>query len=82
MLLFLFLSLHISDLSLPSPDYQQAQFRQYQRLTKALKPDVESYERSVTKWGDDFTANSLSYAEHGKVSKEGVDRMVEDLKSQ
>eukprot|EP00048_Salpingoeca_helianthica_P023498 m.24760 g.24760 ORF g.24760 m.24760 type:complete len:260 (+) comp8760_c0_seq1:1965-2744(+) len=63
-------------------DYQQAQFRQYQRLTKTLKPDVEAYHRSVEKWGDDFTANSLSYAEHGRVSKDGVDRMVEDLKGQ
>ena len=26
-------------------DYEQATFRQYQRLTKQLKPDVEAYER-------------------------------------
>ena len=26
-------------------DYQQATFRQYQRLTKQLKPDLEAYER-------------------------------------
>ena len=26
-------------------DYEQATFRQYQRLTKQLKPDLEAYER-------------------------------------
>lgn len=63
-------------------DYQQAQFRQYQRLTKGIKPDIEAYKQSVEKWGDDFTANSLAYGEHGAVSREGLDRMVEDLKQQ
>ena len=26
-------------------DYEQASFRQYQRLTKALKPDKDAYEQ-------------------------------------
>ena len=72
---------HNSSHSLLS-DYQQAQYRQYQGLTKNIKPDFESYKASVEKWGDDFTANSLAYGEHGETKREGVTRMVEDLKAQ
>ena len=63
-------------------DYQQAQFRQYQRLTKAIKPDMDVYKRSVEKWGDDFSSDSLAYAGSGVASREGIDRMVEDLQAQ
>jgi len=63
-------------------DYQQAQYRQYQRLTKGIKPDLDAYKKSVDRWGDDFTANSLAYGEHGETTREGVDRMVEDLEAQ
>ena len=35
---------------LPSPGYAEAQLRQYQRLTKQIKPDMESYERQREEW--------------------------------
>ena len=31
------------------PDYQQATFRQYQRLTKQMKPNMDEYEREKDK---------------------------------
>ena len=41
------------------------------------------YDQSMAKWGgDDFSANSLSFAQNDKVSKEGVDRLVADIKKQ
>ncbi len=49
---------------------------------KNIKPDLEAYQKSVEKWGDDFTANSLSYGDHGMTTRDGVERMVEDLKGQ
>ena len=30
--------------------YAEAQLRQYQRLTKQIKPDMESYERQREEW--------------------------------
>ncbi|XP_065906752.1 pre-mRNA-splicing factor syf2-like [Dysidea avara] len=66
-------------------DYEQATFRQYQRLTKQLKPDIESYERQKEELGQDFfpTSSSLLIGKAEKtVSKSGVDRMVQDLHSQ
>jgi hypothetical protein len=51
-------------------------------LTKDIKPDLEAYHKSVEQWGEDMSANSLAYGEHGAVSREGIDRMVEDLKAQ
>ncbi|KAL2099168.1 hypothetical protein ACEWY4_005648 [Coilia grayii] len=63
--------------------YAEAQLRQYQRLTKQIKPDMESYERQREEYGEDFhpTSNSLIHGTHVP-SKDGVDRMVQDLEKQ
>jgi pre-mRNA-splicing factor SYF2 len=65
-------------------DYAQAQFRQYDRLTKQFKPDMEAYERQKMEMGADFYpgVNSLVHGGAGKVSKAGIDRMTEDLEKQ
>ncbi|XP_033121300.1 pre-mRNA-splicing factor SYF2-like [Anneissia japonica] len=64
-------------------DYEQATFRQYQRLTKQMKPNMEDYERKKEKMGEDMfpTVNSLMQGEH-KDSEEAIDRMVTDLEKQ
>ncbi|XP_041096612.1 pre-mRNA-splicing factor syf2 [Polyodon spathula] len=64
-------------------DYAAAQLRQYQRLTKQIKPDMENYEKQRDECGDEFypTSNSLLHGSHVP-SKEGVDRMVEDVEKQ
>ncbi|OBS63574.1 hypothetical protein A6R68_07834, partial [Neotoma lepida] len=61
-------------------DYAAAQLRQYHRLTKQIKPDMESYERQREKHGEDFfpTSNSLLHGTHVPSSEE-IDRMVLDL---
>ncbi|MGH0190445.1 UNVERIFIED_CONTAM: hypothetical protein FKN15_046102 [Acipenser sinensis] len=61
-------------------DYAAAQLRQYQRLTKQIKPDMENYEKQREECGEEFypTSNSLLHGTHVP-SKEGVDRMVEDV---
>ncbi|XP_028422485.1 pre-mRNA-splicing factor syf2 [Sander vitreus] len=63
--------------------YAEAQFRQYQRLTKQIRPDLESYEKQREECGVDFhpTSNSLIHGTHVP-SKEGIDRMVEDVEKQ
>lgn len=64
-------------------DYAAAQLRQYQRLTKQIKPDMEQYEKERERNGEEFypTSNSLLHGTHVP-SKEGVDRMVTDLDKQ
>ncbi|XP_058052461.1 pre-mRNA-splicing factor SYF2 [Ahaetulla prasina] len=64
-------------------DYAAAQLRQYQRLTKQIKPDLEKYEKLRAESGEDFfpTSNSLLHGSHVP-SKEGVDKMVSDLEKQ
>eukprot|EP00041_Stephanoeca_diplocostata_P004114 m.40918 g.40918 ORF g.40918 m.40918 type:complete len:219 (+) comp14881_c0_seq3:385-1041(+) len=63
--------------------YAAAQYRQYTRLTKQLKPDMRAYEKSKQEWGeDDVSADTLAYGQHDAVSKQGLDRMVEDLDKQ
>uniref|UniRef100_H3AVN8 Pre-mRNA-splicing factor SYF2 n=1 Tax=Latimeria chalumnae TaxID=7897 RepID=H3AVN8_LATCH len=64
-------------------DYAAAQLRQYQRLTKQIKPDMEQYENQREKWGEEFypTSNSLMHGTHVP-TKEGVDKMVTDLEKQ
>ena len=64
--------------------YEDAQLRQYQRLTKQMKPDLEAYEKSKEKLGDDLypTADTLPQHDLDHVSKEGLDRMVADLEKQ
>ncbi|XP_037737511.1 pre-mRNA-splicing factor SYF2 isoform X1 [Chelonia mydas] len=64
-------------------DYAAAQLRQYQRLTKQIKPDMEKYEKLREENGEELypTANSLLHGTHVPC-KEGVDRMVTDLEKQ
>ncbi|XP_077755208.1 uncharacterized protein LOC144314668 [Canis aureus] len=64
-------------------DYAAAQLRQYHRLTKQIKPDMETYERLREKHGEEFfpTSNSLLHGTHVP-STEEVDRMVIDLEKQ
>ncbi|CAI5695290.1 unnamed protein product [Oreochromis niloticus] len=63
--------------------YAEAQFRQYQRLTKQIRPDMENYEKQKEESGEDFhpTSNSLIYGTHVP-TKDGIDRMVEDVEKQ
>ncbi|MEQ2271638.1 pre-mRNA-splicing factor syf2 [Xenotaenia resolanae] len=63
--------------------YAEAQFRQYQRLTKQIRPDLQGYEKQREESGEDFypTSNSLSYGTHVP-TKDGIDRMVEDVEKQ
>jgi len=63
--------------------YAAASYRQYERLTKQMKPDVRAYKKSQDEWGDDSTeAGSLAYGHHDRVSGEGLEAMVADLKKQ
>ncbi|KAJ1101396.1 hypothetical protein NDU88_006464 [Pleurodeles waltl] len=64
-------------------DYAAAQLRQYNRLTKQIKPDMEEYEQLREKHGEEFfpSSNSLLHGTHVP-SKEGIDRMVADLDKQ
>ncbi|XP_053124376.1 pre-mRNA-splicing factor SYF2 [Hemicordylus capensis] len=64
-------------------DYAAAQLRQYQRLTRQIKPDLEKYEKLREDSGEDFypTSDSLLHGTHVP-GKEGIDRMVSDLEKQ
>ncbi|KAM9035245.1 pre-mRNA-splicing factor SYF2 [Sarcophilus harrisii] len=64
-------------------DYAAAQLRQYHRLTKQIKPDMEAYEKLREKYGEEFypTSNSLLHGTHVP-STEEIDRMVIDLDKQ
>uniref|UniRef100_A0A8C0F7M0 Pre-mRNA-splicing factor SYF2 n=1 Tax=Bubo bubo TaxID=30461 RepID=A0A8C0F7M0_BUBBB len=64
-------------------DYAAAQLRQYQRLTRQIKPDLEQYEKLKEQYGEALypTSDSLLHGTHVP-SKEGVDRMVADLEKQ
>ncbi|KAG8443061.1 hypothetical protein GDO86_011763 [Hymenochirus boettgeri] len=64
-------------------DYAAAQLRQYQRLTKQIKPNMEEYDIQKEKHGEDFypTSNSLYHGSHVP-SQDGIDRMVSDLEKQ
>jgi len=65
-------------------DYAAAQLRQYQRLTRQFKPDLEAYNKIKEDMGENAfpTAHSLSYGGDGKVAESAIDRMVEDLDKQ
>lgn len=64
-------------------DFAAAQFRQYQRLVKQIKPDMEQYVKQRDDTGEEFyaTANSLLHGTHVP-TKEGVDRLVADVDKQ
>ncbi|PSN34473.1 Pre-mRNA-splicing factor Syf2 [Blattella germanica] len=56
---------------------------QYNRLVKNMKPDMQLYNRQKDKLGDAFYGgqNTILHGLH-QDSKEGIDRMVEDLEKQ
>lgn len=65
-------------------DFEAATARQYQRLTKEMRPDLDDYQKKRAELGDD-----LFYANHNTViqgthkdSKQAIDRMVDDLNKQ
>ncbi|POI27563.1 hypothetical protein CIB84_008687 [Bambusicola thoracicus] len=64
-------------------DYAAAQLRQYQRLTRQIKPDLEQYEKLKEQYGEALypTSDSLLHGTHVP-DKEGIDRMVADLEKQ
>ncbi|KAI0231923.1 Pre-mRNA-splicing factor syf2 [Lamellibrachia satsuma] len=64
-------------------DYEQATHRQYQRLTKQLKPDMAGYDQQKEKMGEVFypTVDTLGVTEY-KDDKGAIDNMVEDLEKQ
>ena len=64
-------------------DYEQATARQYDRLISQMKPDMEEYSRQKEKLGGAFYGdrNTILHGLH-KDTKEGIDRMVEDLEKQ
>lgn len=64
-------------------DYEQATHRQYSRLTKQMKPNPEEYNHEKEKLGSAFypSVDTLGTMEH-KDTKEGIDRMVDDLEKQ
>jgi len=64
-------------------DFEQASFRQYQRLTKVVKPDMADYEREKEKMGEKFypTLNTLGVEAH-KDSEEAVDNLAADVEKQ
>lgn len=61
----------------------QATIRQYSRLVKEIKPNMEEYDKSKEELGDAFYAgkNTILHGIH-KDSPEAVNRMVEDLNKQ
>ncbi|KAL3883305.1 hypothetical protein ACJMK2_029584 [Sinanodonta woodiana] len=64
-------------------DFESATHRQYQRLTKAMKPDLEQYQRQKEKLGEAFypTADTLGLHQV-KDSEDAVEKMVNDLEKQ
>ncbi|CAG0914960.1 unnamed protein product, partial [Notodromas monacha] len=63
--------------------FEQATIRQHDKLTRAIKPDMEAYKYEKEVMGDAFYP-STSTIVHGirEDSKEGVTRMVQDLEKQ
>jgi len=57
--------------------------RQYSRLVKGIKPNMERYEHQKQKMGEAFYSgpNTILHGLH-QDSKEGIDHMVQDLEKQ
>lgn len=57
--------------------------RQYNRLVKSIKPDMEQYEYQKQKIGEAFFGgpNTILHGLH-QDTKEGIDHMVQDLEKQ
>lgn len=64
-------------------DYEQATARQYNRLVKQIKPSMDEYEEKKDEMGEAFyaTRDTILQGLH-KDTKEGIDRMVDDLEKQ
>nr|CAG4642070.1 EOG090X0ECA [Eurycercus lamellatus] len=64
-------------------DFEQATIRQYSRLVKEIKPNMEEYEKTKAELGEAFYAgkNTIVHGLH-KDTPEAVNRMVEDLHKQ
>lgn len=64
-------------------NYEDAAIRQYERLTKKLKPDMAAYVHEKEKMGEAFypTKDTIIQGLHVD-SKESIDNMVEDLEKQ
>lgn len=64
-------------------DYEQATARQYNRMISTMPVDMDAYQRQKDKLGKAFYAESNTYLhDKTKDSKEGIDRMVDDLEKQ
>ncbi len=64
-------------------DFEQATARQYNRLIKQIKPNMDEYESERQKLGGAFYGDKNTILQGlRKDSKEGVDRMVDDLQKQ
>lgn len=63
--------------------FAEAQHRQYERLTRQMEPDLETYERQKQEMGADFFpgVNTLLHGT-SKVSQASVERMAADLEKQ
>jgi len=59
-------------------------FRQYGRLVNNMKVDLEQYEKQKETLGEDIFYGKQNTILHGmhKDSKEGIDKMVQDLEKQ
>ncbi|XP_043498591.1 pre-mRNA-splicing factor Syf2 [Polistes fuscatus] len=64
-------------------DYEQAVVRQYNRLVKNIKPNMETYEELKEKLGPAFYGdkNTILHGLH-EDKKEAIDRMVDNLEKQ
>jgi len=64
-------------------DYEQATVRQYNRLVKQIKPNMETYNQTKEKMGEAFYAGSNTII-HGlhKDKPEAIDKMVADVEKQ
>ncbi|KAF7390813.1 pre-mRNA-splicing factor Syf2 [Vespula maculifrons] len=64
-------------------DYEQAAVRQYNRLVKNIKPNMESYEELKEKLGPAFYGdkNTILHGLH-EDKKEAIDKMVDNLEKQ
>lgn len=64
-------------------DYEQASIRQYNRIVRGIKPNMESYEEAKEKLGPAFYGdrNTILQGLH-QDKKQAVDKMVEDLEKQ
>ncbi|XP_023239873.1 pre-mRNA-splicing factor SYF2-like isoform X2 [Centruroides sculpturatus] len=65
-------------------DYESSTVRQYHRLIKQFKPDMEQYEKTKQQLGEEAFYPTKDTIIHGlhKDSKEAIDNMVQDIERQ